>query len=168
MENEARMLQAQIEENLREREEKAEEMAQNHPPPPRTREETEQADQRAVITNLARHDMSRNAIHELSRVRAARSMEALQLRHAVDSPNSTAITVIGEGADAKTIRVPAGRSNPNDFNNTHLRKLEQGIARLDESIMARVADMYRRSVQEGREQRADITEEEMNETNGEG
>jgi len=151
-EQNARELQMKMEERLREREEEAKEAAENMRTQPREAEEIEQQNERAKLQNFAHINQSSHVIHELARVRGARSLEALQLRHAIQSENSWGFKIITE--DIK-IKVPSGRENPNDFRNYHLRKVETGIARMDEAIMQRVVDMYRRSKEE-----AEAAEEE--------
>ncbi|MCL2204322.1 MAG: hypothetical protein FWB88_10340 [Defluviitaleaceae bacterium] len=144
----ARDMQARLEERIREREEAAEERAENQSAPIREREAAEQAAERDVIKNLARIDANAQTIHYLAHVRGLRSREALLLRHAVDSDNSFGLkNVLGPMQFIQsTARVPNGRADANDFRNSHLRKLEEGVARLDEAIMQRVMDMYRRGM----------------------
>lgn len=160
LELEAREMQAKLEEHIREREEQAEKAAEQQPTPPKEREEEELAAERSTLKGILRNEATRSEIRELSRVRAARSMEALQLRHAIDSPNSWGFVVTGEGADARTTQVPSGRGETDSFRVTHLRKLEKGIARLDEAIMQRVADMYSRSVQDGEQIKSESSAQE--------
>jgi len=148
MEQEAREMQAQLEERIREREEEAEERAeaQRELEPP-TREEATQATEWNMLRNFARVDANNQAIHTLTQVRGARSMEALQLRHAIESPNSGGFAAAVEVVDGHAITHPVAvnQSAATDFRITHLQALETGIARVDEAILHRIADMYRDS-----------------------
>jgi hypothetical protein len=149
LEQEAREIQARLEENLREREEQAENAAEAQPNTPKEYEEEVQAAERSNLKGMLRNQATMGEIRDLMRVRGARSIEAVQLRHAVDSPNSTGFIVTGEGADTITTRVPSGRGETDSFKVNHLRRLETGIARLDEAIMQRVARMYQNSKTDG-------------------
>jgi hypothetical protein len=128
LEQEARELQARFEERIREREEEAEEAAERQSSQPKAQEEIEQAAERDFVRSLARNDFNKGVIHRLAHVRGARSLEALQLRHAIKNDG-------GWGFD--------------DFRVNHLQKLDESIARMDVAITARVADMYKQSLRQG-------------------
>jgi len=147
----AREMQAQLEENIREREERAEEMAERQPDRPQPREEADQAHARDLISNFARHDINREVMHGLAQVRAARSAEATLLRQAQEAINGQSPFLYKTRVDGVPITGVAPRAAvaPTDFISTHLRALDEGIARLDETMMQRVITMYRQSVQDG-------------------
>lgn len=100
--------QAELEKERREREERFKESI----PQPKN---TEQALQREEIRSMVEISISLDSITTLKRSRARMKMEASNLTQEINGS-------------------PTGRANPNDFRNTHLEKLERGIAGLSADI----------------------------------
>jgi len=140
---------------MREREEQAEEAAENQGRV-RDEEEIRDANERDMLSNMARHDTNQKVINELTHVRELRYQEAARLNRAISSPNSSSIRIIDiEPGLTVEARIPNGRANPDDFRNSHLRKVNEGIKRIDVSIVAHLADMYRTSMEQGEEVRSE-------------
>ena len=91
------------------------------------REEIERFNERSDIRGFVKIASQKENNRQLSRTRADISMEATQLRHAIAFEP-------GE---------------PGDFRNTQLEKLNQGITRIEMTVQANVANMYRQSNQAG-------------------
>ncbi|MCL2500146.1 MAG: hypothetical protein FWE90_07390 [Defluviitaleaceae bacterium] len=123
---ETHMQMAEQEKRMQEREEEAERAAENRIKT-KDREEIERFNERSDIRGFVKIASQKENNRQLSRTRADMSMEATQLRHAIAFEP-------GE---------------PGDFRNTQLEKLNQGITRIEMTVQANVANMYRQSNQAG-------------------
>jgi hypothetical protein len=129
------------EKKIQEREEEAERAAGNKAAE-KDAEEVQKINEQSDIRSFVRIAAQKESVRNLSGLRARMSMEATQLRHAIEF--DFGFKQIGLDV---TIKVPTGHENPNDFRNKQFSKLNLGIARIDTAVMSNVASMYRRSVQ---------------------
>ena len=127
---------AEFEEHRREREEKLRESA------PRP-ENTEEALKREDMRNMLEISISKDSIRTFRQTRAGMEREASHLRQEI------------EGARPEHV-------NPNHFRNTHLEKLDRGIAGLSAAIDSEMGKINR-TVRNWAENRNDIIQNSVNE-----
>ncbi|MCL2852289.1 MAG: hypothetical protein FWE20_04535 [Defluviitaleaceae bacterium] len=136
VEREMHRQKALIDENSRVREEQAEQDTIH-----KDREEAEEERERSAILSLTQIAVNQNNISVLRQTRAALAEEAGHVRRAIENDNSNYVKVGSEGI----FSVQSGYSDPHDFRNRHLSKLNLGIARTDAAINSAVISMYRES-----------------------
>ena len=114
-------------------------------------QEAREAEERDMMKGLVRLAAQRDRIGTLRQTRAKLAEEAGHISRAIHSENSN-YTLVGSGANVETtVAGQSGPSNPNDYKNQQLAKLNLGIARTDAAINQAVSSMYRESarMQEG-------------------
>jgi hypothetical protein len=114
-------------------------------------EKIEERQQQSQIFTMTRIAITQDTINNMRNVRANMVREAGHLGRAMGSPNSNynKIGVIYRGSEVRSDIIINRQSGfgGNDFRNNQLRKLNEGITRLDASIRASIISMYRESVQ---------------------
>jgi cell division FtsZ-interacting protein ZapD len=120
---EAQMQINEQERRIQEREEEAERAAEKRIPR-KDADEVRRSDENNDIRGFAKAAVQKDTLRHMSRTRATLSMEATQLRHAIEF---------------------SGDTNPNEWRNRQLTRLNQSVAKLDTAVTARVANLYRQS-----------------------
>ena len=116
-------------------------------------EEAEKARHYFKLYGAVNFASSKNTLQTLKQTRAALASESGHLRRAIKNPNSAQINIgIIPASDLLSdgkgifIDIRLGTGTPDDFRNTHKRRLNDSIASLDGAIAAAIGSMYRESL----------------------